>query len=274
MDIRLKEIFDKRGINTFGVLSFSDVERLIPCRAASRIPSSAKSVILCLFPYALPKTPPHNVCRYAFFEDYHVVIGEVLGEIAKELSLIFSGDFQPFTDNSPIPEIDCCVKAGLGVKGKNGLLINQKYGSYLLIGELVTDVYFEPSLDLQEERAQTSCMNCGRCKNACPTGAIVGNDGCDICYEICVSHISQKKGELSEEEQNAIRKTKLAWGCDICQECCPHNQTAEILPFPPLAKSIEPMVTEENLDELLKSRPYGYRGKNVTLRNLNILKGE
>lgn len=262
----IEKMMKKHGVETFGAIRYDALSHLIECRAKARLPQNAQSVIVCLFPYALSDTPPHNVCRYAFFEDYHEVIGRGLKAIASELSEMLGGSFEAFTDNSPIPEIEAAVKAGLGFRGRNGLLINEKYGSYALIGEIVTDAFIE-----EDKEKETGCFDCGACEQACPTGAICKNE---FKVESCLSHITQRKGELSSEEENAIKAGGLAWGCDICQECCPHNRVAEKNPYKPFMGSIEPVLTYENLDELIKTRPYGYKGKKLILRNLNIIKGE
>ena len=112
--------------------------------------------------------------------------------------------FSAFVDNSPIPEVKTAALAGLGVVGENGLLITEEFGSWVFIGEIVTDLFIEC-----EEREIKSCIKCGKCKKVCPA------------KNECLSAVSQKKGELSSEEERLLKENNIVWGCDICQEVCP-----------------------------------------------------
>ena len=158
--------------------------------------------------------------------------------------------------------------AGLGRLGKNGLLLHPQYGSYIFIGEIVTD------LDLQADQplVPPSCSNCGKCVRACPQGALQ-EDG-SVCLERCRSHITQKKGELSDWERQQIRKGGLVWGCDICNDVCPCNQQPQLTPVPEFLQSAVAVMDEQNAQQLLKTRAYNYRGRNTILRNIKIVQEE
>lgn len=249
----------RENAETYGICAFADVaDRLLPCAAQKRLPADAKSILLYVFPYRFPETETRTLSRYACVNDYHQVVGNILRVMADACKARHPAyQFEPFVDNSPIPEVYAAAKAGLGVIGKNGLLIHPTYGSYVFIGEIVTDM----PLKTTGGEIQT-CCNCGACITACHGGCLP--DGRDTC----VSAITQKKGELTEEEIALIRKNGLIWGCDRCQEVCPHNKDAKIDPHP-YFDSFTPHFIENDPD--FQKRAYAWRGEAVIRRNIDIL---
>ena len=145
---KLKEIdniMKKAGIVSYGSIPFSSLSPLINCRNKGLIPENSRSVILVLIPYNVGDFPKRNISKYAVSADYHLIARELLGGICESLKELFPGEkFQFFADNSPINEVDSALKANLGVLGKNGLLINKDFGSYVFIGEIVTTAEILP----------------------------------------------------------------------------------------------------------------------------------
>lgn len=253
----LSEFFTCYGFCDYGKISDS----LLPCAAAKRLPENAETVICCLFPYNLgdDKYSGSDISKYAVVPDYHNIVTEILKEACTVLKKQFPNEeFEPFSDNSPIPEVRASVLAGLGVRGKNGLLINEEYGSWVFIGEIVT------TMKLQSDGDFKSCIGCGKCAYACPNKAI-GENG--ISKSECISDITQRKGELSEVETKLIKNSGCAWGCDICQNVCPMNFNKKINPLPAFKDGARLRADSENLD----GRAYAWRGKKVIERNLKIL---
>jgi len=166
-------------------------------------------------------------------------------------------------DASPIREVEGAYLAGLGRRGKNGQLFHEKYGSYCFIGEIVTDLVIKG--DLPE---QGDCPGCGRCLAACPTGAL--KEG-GVEKDRCRSHITQKKGELTDWEADQIALGGMAWGCDICTQACPLNAHPAITPIGAFHQKLLPVLTGENLPEALDDHALNYRGEKVLRRNLQIL---
>jgi epoxyqueuosine reductase QueG len=248
-----------------GVCGFEDALPLIQCRAQSRLPQDPKSIITMLFPYYTGAYPARNVSRYALPDDYHGIAAGSLNALVEILRKAHPNhEFAAFVDVSPIREVRAAALAGLGVIGRNGLLINERYGSFVFIGEIVT------SLNLPHRpRKPAACMECGKCEAACPTGAITRGAG--VNPELCLSRITQKKGGLPEHERELLHRHKLVWGCDICQDVCPHNKNPRITPIEAFTADILPVLTRENLDAALLRKPYAWRGKNVLLRNFEIL---
>lgn len=266
ISVDFKKIMDSAsplwGICPFGRLS----SKLLPCRAKSRIPENAKSVIVCCFPYLLVEEEykNSNVSKYAVVTDYHEVALSRLNRACNELKNLFpSEEFAAFADNSAIPEVEAACIAGLGKRGKNSLLITEKYGSYVFIGEIVTTLEIPCT-----ENAISSCIQCGKCIRSCPSGALSESG---FKKEKCLSEITQKKGELSAEETALLKACGCAWGCDVCQDVCPMNKNAGKTEIAEFLNSAHPVVTE---DTPLENRAYEWRGKKVIDRNINILKGE
>ncbi len=249
------EILNSNGIKNVGFCDFLWLkDRLLSCRANERLPQNAKTVIMCAFPYKVKGTPPKFLSRYAAVPDYHTVCGNILKSACEKLSQKYpQNKFECFCDNSPIPEVFAACAAGLGLKGDNGLLINPKYGSFVFLGEIVTDLYIETQNNYAE------CEHCGRCRAVCPVS---------LDKTACLSNISQKKN-LSEAELQALKQNKILWGCDICATACPHNLAAECTDISEFINGYRDIYTE---DEDSAGRPYTWRGENVIKRNHKNLK--
>lgn len=270
---KVKEIASKilsgKEAFPFGICSFEQILPCLECRAKQRIPQDAASVLVCLFPYYTGEHKERNISRYAMVTDYHMIAGEYLNRFCKALQEVFpQNQFEPFTDNSPIREVSAAFHAGLGRRGKNGLILHPKYGSYVFIGEVVTDLVLQPDQPLNPGE----CIGCGKCQNVCPQGALQ-SDG-SVCLERCRSHITQKKGELTDWEIGQIQDGRLIWGCDICNDVCPMNQEAKVLtPVPEFLESAVAVLDAQIAERLLKTRAYNYRGKKTILRNIQLLEG-
>ena len=247
----------------WGICPFDKIENeLIPCRAKSRLPENAKTIIVACFPYLLKSEnyKDINISKYAAVTDYHSVVLDRLDRAVKKLKELYPDEkFAAFADNSPIPEVDAACLADLGVRGLNTLLITAEYGSYVFIGEIVT------TLDIPASAAvQKGCTECRKCVDTCPSGAL-SEGGFD--KERCLSHITQKKGILTPDEEKLMRECGCVWGCDICQDVCPMNKnakTTQIEEF--LSSPIARIASGCELD----SRAYEWRGRNVIERNLAL----
>ncbi len=152
--------------------------------------------------------------------------------------------------------------AGLGKRGLGRLLINERYGSYVFIGEIITDLALDkidtPVRNI--EKNPRSCIGCGRCMRLCP-GDAIREDGIDRDH--CRSAVSQKKGELSPEEESWVRTGGLVWGCDICIDACPANQNPERTDIKGFLDGIEPHIDLCNLERLMENRAISFRGPEV-----------
>ena len=256
----VNKILLQHNIYHFGCVSFQHLN-ILNVRSKARIPQNCASAIAIIFPYFNKNAFTGNISAYCAVADYHTVVGMQLKSMCEKLSEKYpEHSFVPFCDASPVDEVDMCVKAGLGVKGANSLLITPQYGSYVFIGEILTTLPLETTCC--EDKG---CLNCGLCQKACPGGAI----SCGVCTEKCASHISQKKGELTEEETEILFRAKTVFGCDICQTVCPMNRNIKE-EYNLFSDDILSTVTKENVESIYKSRPFGWRGLKVLQRNIDI----
>ena len=262
----LFDFFTKKQIDTFGAIPL-DACTVVRPYLLERAGIQRGTVILFAVPYFSPSCtdPERNLSAYAVSRDYHNYFSSLYDELLPALSSRFpTARFAAFSDHSPIAEVEAAAKAGLGVIGKNRLLLTEKYSSYVFLGEIVTDLL------LDCHAAPVSyCPDCGACTSHCPMNEL-GE---------CLSALTQKKGVLSEREQNALLRYGTVWGCDRCQECCPYTQRAlqSKTIFSPIdffnAHTL-PHLTQERLlrmsDKEFARRAYAWRKKDTILRNLRI----
>ncbi len=251
------------SLTEYGVTPFCE-EYLLSCGAMRRLPLKPKSVISMIFPY-YSKALVGNISKYAMVSDYHTVVGNYLQDLCDRLTKKVGGDFVPFVDLSPIPEVMTAAKAGLGFLGKNGLLIHPKYGSYLFLGEIVTN-HIMPYTSADPR----SCLNCGLCERRCLGHAI--KEG-KLDKNSCLSHITQSKRMPTQEQKEKMMKNGLLWGCDTCQDVCPMNRNVLPTPLSFFQKDIVATVCAAQIEELCKTRAFGFRGPEILHRNYQILYG-
>lgn len=257
----LRPVLEKHGVRD---MVTNEVERRIN---PFLIMPQAKSIIVSLFPYYTKQGG--SISKYAQGYDYHRVIPEKLSGIT-ELLTKNGYSARILCDNSDLNDRYLAYRAGLGFFGRNKLLINEKYGSYVFIGSVITDCPLE-----EDAPTDKTCLGCGSCIAACPGGAL-GADG-SFCEEKCISYITQKKGTLSAEEAELVKKSGMLWGCDRCQEACPHNRgLSETM----LAEFSEGLISDLTLDAELSNREFkrryadrafAWRGKAPLERNAALL---
>lgn len=230
----------------------------------------AKTILVGAFPYYAGDTPG-NLSLYCRGEDYHLVLGRRLQTVVDTLVQQHPDHhFIPGADNNPVPELAAAELAGVGWRGRHGLRIVPPYGSYVFLGTILTD------LDVSQTGPSPGTLcgtHCRACQKACPTGALT-DTGCDLSK--CLSELTQKKGDLPPEAAAQIAHSPTAWGCDLCQRACPHNQNAALTPLPEFREDLMPSLTLADLDGLSNkafrrqyaARAFSWRGIAPLKRNL------
>jgi len=160
------------------------------------------------------------VSRYALGEDYHRVLKERLGLLARFLKDEAGGRIEArvLVDTSAILERDHAARAGIGWTGKNAMMIDPHAGSWFFLGEILTEAAIDPDAPMED-----MCGTCARCIEACPTAAIVAPHVVDASR--CISYLNiELRGAAGREHRTAIGDR--LFGCDVCQEVCPWNRLA------------------------------------------------
>jgi len=185
-----------------------------------------KSIISCIVNYYQGKLPePEDdegkISRYALGKDYHKVVKKMLIKLLKFIKSIKpSADGRAYVDTGAIMEKEIAAKSGLGWIGKNTLLVNPDYGSYLFLGEVLLNISLP-----EDEPILEGCKDCRMCIDACPTGALENERKLDASK--CIAYFTiEHKGGISKN----LKKLFGNWiyGCDICQDVCPYNKNPPI----------------------------------------------
>ena len=232
----------------------------------TQILNNARTAIVCAFSY-YAGTEKGNISRYAQGEDYHLIVVKKMRPIADELiKRGFSAKI--FADTGILNERLLAVMSGIAFIGRNRMAISEKFGSYFFVGYILTDCEIE-----NDRKTRSDCLGCGKCEKACPLSALDGG----FCEDKCLSYITQKKGELTEEEQQAIVSANTIWGCDICQEVCPHNRGIPITGISEFKENriinleIDENISNREFKKMYKNRAFAWRGKAVLIRNQKIM---
>lgn len=182
----------------------------------------AKTVIslaLNYFPSQLQPEGTMRVAYYAYGRDYHEVLRERLTALSQFIQQLTGCETRPCVDSAPIRERYWAERAGLGFIGRNNCLILPGKGSFFFLGEIVTTAQLPP-----DEPCRLTCGDCGKCIEACPTGALSADGAADA--NRCLSCLLiEHHGEQLPDWVAAAAGDRVA-GCDECQLCCPHNAHA------------------------------------------------
>lgn len=233
---------------------------------------SSKSIIAAAFPYYTGTFDGANISKYCFALDYHKVIHSVLEALAQNIGL---KNYKIFCDTGKNDDRKIAKMCGLGFYGLNSLIINEDYGSYFFIGYIFCDEAFEYSSALHK-----TCKKCGACKKKCPAGAINGDFTIDA--EKCLSAVTQKKGSLTDGEIKLITDNNTVFGCDICQDVCPHNKNVKKTNIEEFSNNLITHLSLDDISELSNKefkkkygcRAFSWRGKKVLERNLEYIKNK
>ena len=218
----------------------------------------ARSVVVCAInyntaqPYSTQVTDRERgwISRYAWSrDDYHDAVLRRLRMVEEKLREAASSDVQTrcYVDTGPIVERVYAKYAGVGWIGKNTCVINQKLGSWLFLGVILTSLELAPDMP-----APDRCGSCTRCIDACPTDAITAPYELDATK--CISYLTiEKRGDIPVDLRGQMGRH--VFGCDICQDVCPWNRkapvtaAAEFQPRPELVNPALEWLAEMSTDE-------------------------
>jgi len=240
-EMKYMETRDERGD-----LKRASLERVAPW---------ARSVVVCAInyntaqPYSTelhddnPRNSSHGwISRYAWgHEDYHEAVLRRLRQVEGALRQAAEAEAsaeraaeiitRSYVDTGPIVERVFAKYAGVGWIGKNTCIINQKKGSWLFLGVILTSIELEPDL-----LAPDRCGTCTRCIEACPTDALIAPYELDS--NLCISYLTiEKRGEIPEKLRAGMGRH--VFGCDICQDVCPWNRKAPATSAPEFSPRTE-----------------------------------
>ncbi|QLB50677.1 tRNA epoxyqueuosine(34) reductase QueG [Streptococcus sanguinis] len=239
--------------------------------------ASAKTIIsiAVAYPHKLKQQPQKTAYKRGKFTpnswglDYHYVLQDKLDRLAKGIEeLTADFEYKGMVDTGALVDTAVAQRAGIGFIGKNGLVISKEFGSYMFLGELITNLDIEP-----DQPVDYGCGDCNRCVTACPTSCLIGDGSMNA--KRCLSFQTQDKGVMDLEFRKKIKT--VIYGCDICQICCPYNKGLDN----PLATEIDPELSHPELLPFLElsngqfKEKFGHvagswRGKNILQRNAII----
>ncbi len=187
-----------------------------------------------------PKSEPGErrgiLSRASWGRDYHHVLREALEKLEHYIrERVPEAVLESMVDTGVLVDRAVAERAGIGFSGKNCSIISPKWGSWIYLGEMVTNIPFPSDTPVQE-----GCGDCTKCIDACPTGALVGPG--ELNAQACISYLTQTKGFLDDNYMTKIGNR--LYGCDTCQIVCPHNRgknwdhRPELLPDPEIAKPL------------------------------------
>jgi len=188
--------------------------------------SGCKSVIVLTYNYLTddrPKSDRYQLARYTWIQDYHVLVKNLLDDLAEKIVNNYpSVKYRVTVDSSAIAEKRWAMEAGVGYMGKNGLIHN-KNGSFFVIGILLVDQF----CDIYDESLPKSdCGKCDICVKSCPVNAL--ETPFQVDARRCVSY-HNTEDKIPNYSELALQK--YIFGCDICQEVCPHNKKKNVNPL-------------------------------------------
>jgi epoxyqueuosine reductase len=262
-----------------GEMHYLERQRQARLRPESLL-DGARSVIVCAVNYntdhGRTSYDPRRawISRYAWGTDYHETLKDKLGQLARWIESKASARTRTFVDTGPLNERALAKYAGIGWFGKNTCIINEKVGSWLFLGCILTDLDLDYDVPPPDR-----CGTCTRCLDSCPTEAFVAPYVLDS--RKCISYTTiELRGEIPEGDRDGIGHH--LFGCDICQDVCPWNRRAPVSGDPTFQPKeglywpfIEALLTQpvEQWQKLIRHTPLKRAKPKGLLRNLMVVAG-
>ncbi len=277
----LRELMPASGAASWGRLPYASALSALNAEAREKVKqivARPAGIVVAAYPYwnGQKAGNPSYYCRG---EDYHPAVIRRLESVCVRLREEYpDNQFVPLADKSPLPEVVLARRAGVGVIGLNGLISVAEYGSYVFLGTILTDLFLPGGGPVA-----TDCGACRHCMRCCPSHALYLEGG-KWCYDMtkCLSAVSQKRGDLTDQEATLLWSTGSVFGCDICQNCCPMIKNAIPSPLDDLAgrgevpylASLTPEDIEGLTDRTFREKygryAFAWRGLAPLRRNLTL----
>lgn len=249
-----------------GSMAYLSQERTLKARQdPATLLENAKTMIVFGFRYNIGKNEKKVagqsvglIASYAIYEDYHAVLKRKARELITNINeqIPQSLEYRIFVDSAPIMEKDNAYMAGAGWIGRNSLLLSPKFGSFLFLGCIMTNLEIEPSQPFSHDL----CGDCRKCIAACPTGCITNHHSINASQ--CISYLTiEHKGVVPRDLRSKMGKR--VYGCDICQNVCPINRALETDSqdnqsiFKQLIPKEVDLLNEIQMDETAFNKKYG-----------------
>jgi epoxyqueuosine reductase len=266
--IHQQELGYQSGFEEADVEKRTEPNRLLP---------TAQSIIAIAlaYPSKLKDSPQSKrgerrgiFCRASWGQDYHTILRDRLHKLETFLKeRVPEIKITSMVDTGELSDRAVAERAGIGWSGKNCSIITPEFGSYVYLGEMITNLPFAPDTPIED-----GCGTCNKCIEVCPTGALV--QGGQLDSQKCIAFLTQTKGFLPEEFRTKIGNR--LYGCDTCQTVCPKNKGmdfhlhSEMEPDPELVKPLlKPLLTIGNREfkEKYGAMSGSWRGKKPIQRN-------
>lgn len=258
-----------------------DIDKRVYPELSLAEPSSIISIAIA-YPSKLANPPKSEegayrgiISRSAWGEDYHKVLRKRLDRLDQFIKKrVPDARTEIMVDTGSLSDRAVAERSGIGWVGKNCAVITPEWGSWVYLGEMITNISFEPDTPVLDD-----CGDCTICIDSCPTGALVGPG--QLNSSRCISFVTQTKGAVSDEMKHKIGNR--LYGCDTCQVVCPKNKgmnwthQPELEPDPEIVKPLlKPLLELSN--KQFKQRfglsAASWRGKKPIQRNAIIALGK
>ncbi|MEK5379494.1 tRNA epoxyqueuosine(34) reductase QueG [Niallia sp. FSL W8-0635] len=210
-------------------------------------------------------------CRASWGTDYHIVLKDRLQKLEEYIKERMPDALcKSMVDTGELVDRAVAQRAGIGWSGKNCAIITPEFGSYVYLGEMITNLPLEPDKPMEDQ-----CGSCNKCIDVCPTGALI--QGGQLNAQRCIAFQTQTKGFLAEEFREKLGNR--IYGCDTCQTVCPKNKGIdfhnhpEMEPDPEIAKPLlQPLlfISNKEFKEKYGHISGSWRGKKPIQRNAII----
>jgi epoxyqueuosine reductase len=211
-----RHIRERRARGLFADMRFTMSRPEVSCHP-ERLLDGARTVVAAALCYYVPGPEPGadegRLPRYTWRDEYSILRSR-LDELGRRLG----GAYRVLVDESEHVDREAAVRAGVAFYGKNTMAITRRFGSWVVLGVVITEVEIEPSAQLKP-----GCGECTLCIDACPTGALDEPGVLDATK--CLSYWSQAPASIPEQAREELGA--MVYGCDICQDVCPWNRGVE-----------------------------------------------